>query len=150
MLRADVRTGEEAEKSRDPFRLYTHEIKSTAPSPGLGCGGDTSFAQETQGKPGPDLTFPYNTAYFKLYRGQADPFVTEECLSEVYQKGGRRGKGWWVGGVVYFGKFAVNILFSMCEVWPGTITRLFPLKLSPLCAVRSSFQSEVSLNWELC
>lgn len=43
--------------------------------------------------------------------------MTEKCLSEVYKKGGEcaeAGEGWWVGGVVYFGKFAVNILFLAC------------------------------------
>lgn len=61
-----------------------------------------------------------------------EPFVTEWCLSEVYKKKRERsGKGWWVGGVVYFGKFAVNIRISVCEVWPGPGTHSFPLQLSP-------------------
>lgn len=146
MLPTGVEMGKRQRGLRINVLCSTHEIQSTTLGPGHGCGRDASLAHKMPGKCLPDLTFPN---CLQLYRGQTDPLVTEGCLSEVYQKGGRRGKGWWVGGVVYFGKFAVNIPFSVCEVWLGTITRLFPLKLSPLFA-GSFVQSEVSLNWEFC
>ena len=90
--------------------------------------------------------FPRASSASYSKEGQIDPFVTEWCLSGVYKTRGRgavgwKEKGWWIGGVVYFGKFAVNIIFSMCEVWRGTITRLFPLKLSPTVCCAELFFS---------
>lgn len=59
---------------------------------------------------------------------------------------GRRGRLLWQVCCKYS-------FFGMREVWRGTITRLFPLKLSPAVCRGGFFfflQAEVSLNLELC
>lgn len=132
---ADFKVGKGEEEPQNKCYMCTrahthaHATKSSILRSGHARGREAPFAQESPRSLQQLPLSPRASSASYCKGGQIRPdrmvFIWRLQNPAGLEVVGWKKKGWCIGGVVYFGRVAVNILFSMCEVWRGTITRFY-------------------------